>query len=163
MSMILIASCAGKRQIIGDHGTLPWHFSSDLKFFKATTKGQTILMGRKTYDAIMTQFGRPLPDRRHLIVSRDPTWRPAVGEVFPDIDSALMAAPPQDDLYVVGGAQIYEQTLPRAQKVLLTHIDQEYPGDAFFPALAPETWRLADTRQEMENGTRLRFCTYIRV
>lgn len=162
MALILIAACAGARQTIGDHGKLPWHFSADLKFFKATTKGQTILMGRKTFDAIITQFGRPLPDRRHLIVSRDPAWRAAVGEVFPDIDSALLAAPPQDDLYVVGGAQIYEQTLPRAHKILLTRIEKEYPGDACFPTLAPENWHLADERQETENGTLLRFCTYVR-
>lgn len=161
MALILIAACAGTRQTIGDHGKLPWHFSADLKFFKTTTKGHAILMGRKTFDAIMAQFGRPLPDRRHLIVSRDPAYRPAVGEVFPDINSALAAAP-DADLYVVGGQQIYEQTLPHADKILLTRIEKDYPGDAFFPILAPEKWRLADERQETENGIRLRFCTYWR-
>jgi dihydrofolate reductase len=161
MAVILIAACAGSTQVIGNHGALPWHFSCDLKFFKATTRGHAILMGRKTFDGIMTQFGRPLPDRRHLIVSRDPTYRPIVGEVFSTIEAAIAAAP-DEDLFVVGGQQIYEQTLPLADQVLLTRIDQNYPGDAFFPILAPSIWRLATERLEVENGVALRFCDYRR-
>lgn len=159
--MILIAACAGTSQVIGNHGALPWHFSCDLKFFKATTRGHTILMGRKTFDGIMAQFGRPLPDRRHLIVSRDPAYRPAVGEVFSTIQSAITALPPSEDLFVVGGQQIYEQTLPLADKIYLTRIDKDYDGDAFFPPLDLALWRLANERLEVENDVSLRFCTYL--
>lgn len=160
MPIILIAACAGTNQVIGNHGTLPWHFSCDLKFFKATTRGHAILMGRKTFDGIVTQFGRPLPDRRHLIVSRDSSYQPAVGEVFSTIQSAIAVIPPDEDLFVVGGQQIYEQTLSLADKILLTKIDLDYSGDAFFPRLDPTRWRLVEERQEIEDGVRLRFCTY---
>lgn len=162
MAIILIAACAGARQIIGDKGRLPWHFPSDLKFFKQTTLDGTVLMGRTTYDAILTQFGRPLPRRRHLIVSRNPDYHPEGTEVFTSIQDALAAVAPGTDIFVVGGAQIYAQTLPRADTVLLTHIDAEIAGDASFPLLAPAEWQVTETNRINENGVTLRFCRYQR-
>ncbi|MEJ0061627.1 MAG: dihydrofolate reductase [Alphaproteobacteria bacterium] len=166
MAVILIAACAGKKQVIGDHGKLPWHFPSDLKFFKQTTLGHAVVMGRKTYDSIIAQFGRPLPGRRHLVVTRDPAYQPPGApegtQVFHDIPSALAAAPPGEDVFIVGGQQIFEQTLDRADRVLLTHIDKDYEGDAFFPPLDPAVWRLAEEKQLTEKDTLLRFCVYER-
>ncbi len=162
MAITLIAACAGDKQVIGYQGQLPWHFPSDLKFFKATTLGHPVVMGRKTFDAIVAQFGRPLPDRRHLIVTRDRAYRPMTGEVFHDIPAALAAVPKGVDIFVIGGQQIFEQTLLLADKILLTHIDRDYPGDAFFPALDPKIWHRTDERPIIEKDTTLRFCTYIR-
>lgn len=160
MAIILIAACAGTRQVIGDHGQLPWHFPSDLKFFKQTTLDQTLLMGRTTYDSIITQFGRPLPRRRILVVSRDPAFRPDGVEVFANLESALEAAPAGQDIFVAGGAQIYTQTLSLADKIFLTHIDRDIPGDAFFPALDPAIWHCSAENKLIENDNTLRFCTY---
>ncbi len=163
MAVILIAACAGKRQVIGHQGRLPWHFPSDLKFFKQTTLDHAVIMGRKTYDAIIAQFGRPLPRRRNLVVSRDPTYRPAAAQVFPDIATALAVVPPGEDVYVAGGEQIFTQTLPLADAVLLTHIEQEFDGDTFFPPLDPAVWRCAKETQMTENDVTLRFCRYERI
>lgn len=162
MAIILIAACAGARQIIGDKGRLPWHFPSDLKFFKQTTLDQAVLMGRTTYDAILAQFGRPLPRRRHLIVSRDAAYHPAGTEVFATIPAALAAVPPGADVFVAGGAQVYAQTLPLADIVLLTHIDAEITGDAAFPPLDAAHWQATETNRVVENGVTLRFCRYQR-
>lgn len=162
MAIILIAACAGARQIIGDKGRLPWHFSSDLKFFKQTTLDGIVLMERATYDAILAQFGRPLPRRRHLIVSRDASYRPEGTEVFASIPAALAAVPPGEDVYVAGGSQVYAQTLPLADTVLLTHIDAEITGDAAFPTLDPAVWQASETNRVVENGVTLRFCRYQR-
>lgn len=162
MAIILIAACAGTRQIIGDKGRLPWHFPSDLKFFKQTTLDQAVLMGRTTYDAILAQFGRPLPRRRHLIVSRDAAYHPAGTEVFATIPAALAAVPPGADVFVAGGAQVYAQTLPLADTVLLTHIDAEITGDAAFPPLDAAHWHATETNRVVENGVTLRFCRYQR-
>ncbi len=162
MAIFLIAACAGARQIIGDKGRLPWHFPSDLKFFKQTTLDHAVLMGRTTYDAILAQFGRPLPRRRHLIVSRDATYHPEGTEVFDSIPTALAAVPPGEDIYVAGGAQVYAQTLPLADTVLLTHIDAEIVGDATFPTLDAAHWQATETNRVIENGVTLRFCRYER-
>lgn len=162
MAVILIAACAGAKQVIGYQGRLPWHFPSDLKFFKTTTLGHAVLMGRTTFDAIIAQFGRPLPDRRHLIVTRNRDYRPMTGEVFYDIESALAAVPSGQDVFIIGGQQIYGQTLPLADKILLTHIDKDYEGDAFFPQLDPAIWELAEERRIIEQETTLRFCSYRR-
>lgn len=162
MALILIAACAGKKQVIGQHGRLPWHFSADLKFFKQTTLDQTLLMGRTTYDAIIEQFGRPLPRRRILIVSRDQHYRPETGEVYSSIPAALAAAPDGADIYVAGGAQLYCQTLPQADAVLLTHIEQEIEGDTFFPSLPIAEWHCVSEKKIEENNITLRFCRYHR-
>lgn len=163
MATILIAACAGTRRVIGHQGRLPWHFPSDLKFFKQTTLDHAVIMGRKTYDAIIAQFGRPLPRRRNLVVSRDPDYRPTAAEVFPDIPAALAAVPKGDDAYIAGGEQIFKQTLPLADAVLLTHIESEIVGDTFFPLLDPRVWRVVQEKQVTENAILLRFCRYERI
>ena len=163
MAIILIAACAGTRRVIGHQGRLPWHFPSDLKFFKQTTLDHAVIMGRKTYDSIIAQFGRPLPRRRNLVVSRDPAYRPTAAEVFPDISAALDAVSAREDVYIAGGEQIFTQTLPLADVVLLTHIEQEIEGDTIFPPLDPTVWRCVKENQVTEIGILLRFCRYERI
>jgi dihydrofolate reductase len=161
MFIILIAACAGPKQVIGDKNRLPWHFPSDLKFFRDTTLDQTLLMGRTTYESIIAQFGRPLPRRRVLVLSRDPAYRPAgSAEVFPSIAAALASLDPTQKLYVAGGAEIYRQLLPQADQVLLTHINLEIEGDAYFPLLDPAEWQVLSSREIIENDVRLEFKTY---
>ena len=162
MAIILIAACAGTRRVIGHQGRLPWHFPSDLKFFKQTTLDHAVIMGRKTYDSIIAQFGRPLPRRRNLVVSRDPDYRPTAAEVFPDISAALAAVPKGDNVYIAGGEQVFKQTLALADAVLLTHIESEVAGDTFFPLLDPTVWRVVQENQVTDNGILLRFCRYER-
>jgi len=117
-------------QVIGRDNQLPWHLPDDLRHFKRVTDGHTVLMGRRTHESI----GRPLPNRRNLVLSRRPGWNPEGIEVFPDLDSALAAAGP-DRIFIIGGADLFRLTLPRAAVLHLTRVHERFIGDVFFPPL----------------------------
>lgn len=137
LSLIVAASENG---VIGHNGTLPWHLPKDLKHFKATTLGGTLLMGRKTWDSI----GKPLPKRRSLVMSRNPGFEAPGAEVFPDLDTSLAAANGEDELFVIGGAALYRLTLPRADRLYLTRVHAEIEGDVFLPAIDFSQWKLLE-------------------
>lgn len=124
--------------MIGRDGQLPWREPEDLAFFKRTTLGHAILMGRKTHDSI----GRALPGRRNLVISRDPSYRAPGCEVFGSFDAALGAARETDPCpYVIGGATVYEVALPLATILFVTEIPGAIPGDTWFPAIDANAWR----------------------
>lgn len=112
---------------------MPWHLPEDLKRFKRLTTGHPLLMGRRTFESITSTFGRPLPDRRQLILTTTRTYDYPNVETYASIASALEAVPEDATLYVGGGQQIYEQFLPRADRLELTEIEGHYEGDTFFP------------------------------
>lgn len=124
--MIAIAAMSRNR-VIGADGKIPWHLSEDLKFFKRTTLGHIILMGRKTYDSL----GKPLPGRENWVVSRKAEI-PGV-RVFHDLAEIPKPAG-ERKLFVIGGAQLYEALLPQCREIHLTLVDREVEGDTFFPA-----------------------------
>ncbi|HXF99279.1 MAG TPA: dihydrofolate reductase [Bacteroidota bacterium] len=125
MTLAIIAAI-GKNRVIGKAGKLPWHISDDLKRFKRLTMGNTVLMGRKTFESL----GKPLPGRRNVVV----TSRTIPGiETYKSLDAALAALADQERVFVIGGAQIYAQVLERADELYLTFVDGEYEGDVFFP------------------------------
>ena len=127
-----IAAMARNR-VIGREGAIPWRISDELRWFKRATTGQTVLMGRKTYQSL----GRPLPNRRNLVITRGPEIEGVT--VIRDIEAFDPAAyaEPGTDVFVIGGAQIYAQLLPRCAELLLTVVPLEVEGDAFFPAFEP--------------------------
>ena len=132
--MILCAIAAmSKNRVIGKSGHLPWHISEDLKFFKQKTSGHTIIMGRKTFDSL----GKPLPHRRNIVLTRDQTWKREGTEVFFSLDEALRSVQSQvskeEEVFVVGGAEIYKRSLARLDRIYLTLIEKDFDGDAFFP------------------------------
>jgi dihydrofolate reductase len=126
--MNAIAAMALNR-VIGKGNKIPWHLPEDFKWFKKTTMGHPILMGRKTFESI----GKPLPGRRNLVVSR--TAEIEGVEIVRDLERFEPAAFEEDgkEVFVMGGAEIYRQLLPRCQKIYLTLVKREYDGDAFFP------------------------------
>jgi dihydrofolate reductase len=125
MKLILIAAVNRKR-VIGVDGRIPWHISDDLKRFKRLTTGCTVLMGRKTFESI----GKPLPNRRNVVLSS----RSIAGvETFMSFDSAIDALQSEEKVFVIGGGQLYERTLERADEILLTVVDSDADGDTFFP------------------------------
>ena len=132
----LIAAMANNR-VIGINNTLPWELPADMKHFRAQTMGKPILMGRKTYDSI----GRPLPGRQNIVVTRDATLQIEGCSVVQSIDAALEAAGDVPEVMVMGGASFYEQLLPKADKLVLTLIDLDIEGDAWFPALEGAEWK----------------------
>jgi dihydrofolate reductase len=156
----LIAAAAGKNQVIGRDGAMPWHLPADFKYFKRITLGHPVLMGRATYDSILQQLGKPLPQRRNLVLTRDLDWQDDRVAVFHDLEAALASVGADDTLFVIGGGQLYRQTLGLAQHVYLTHIDAEIAGDTFFPPLDPALWRQSQCEHLVDQGLPLRFCRY---
>ncbi|PAP94669.1 dihydrofolate reductase [Mesorhizobium wenxiniae] len=131
--------------VIGRDGGLPWRLSSDLKRFKADTMGKPIIMGRKTYEGI----GRPLPGRLNIVVTRDKAWRAEGVEVVHSLDEAISLAKVRgrcmagaDEICVIGGGEIYAQALPLADRLHVTHILAAVDGDAHFPPIDPDLWRI---------------------
>ena len=122
---------------IGINNTLPWHLPEDLAHFKRLTSGHAIIMGRKTFDSI----GRPLPNRRSIVVSRNPEWRHEGVERVGSLEDALALVAGAGEAFVIGGGQIFEQALPLVDKLVITRIDRTYECDAFFPALAEGAWQ----------------------
>lgn len=158
--IILIAALASNR-VIGANNDLPWRLPEDLRHFKALTLGHPIVMGRKTWDSL----GRPLPGRSNLVISRQ-TQQLEGAQVFADLAGALAAAaraPGGEAIYVIGGAEIFAQALPLAQRLELTEIACDFAGDCWFPELAPEQWQevARDTRQS-EQGYAYAFVRYER-
>jgi len=122
---------------IGINNTLPWHLPEDLAHFKRLTSGHAIIMGRKTFDSI----GRPLPNRRSIVVSRNPEWQHEGVERVGSLEDALALVAGASEAFVIGGGQIFEQALPLVDKLVITRIDRTYECDAFFPALAEGAWQ----------------------
>jgi dihydrofolate reductase len=146
---LIVAMAAGG--VIGRENRLPWHLPADLRRFKRLTMGHPLVMGRKTYESI----GRPLPGRTMVVVTRDAGYAPAGVRVAHSVDEALAiaaAAEGGEEVFVAGGAEIYHQTLPRADRIHLTRIDAEFPGDTRFPTFDESQWCLADEeRHEPDN------------
>jgi dihydrofolate reductase len=130
MALRAIAAMSRNR-VIGKDGRLPWHIPEDFRWFKKTTLGQTVLMGRKTYESM----GRPLPNRRNVVVTRGAEI-PGV-EIVRDL-AEFRADDYPGDVWVIGGAEIYRQMLPRCESIYLSIIPREVEGDAFFPEFEGE-------------------------
>ena len=145
---------------IGIDNTLPWRLPEDLAYFKKTTSGHPIVMGRKTFESI----GRPLPNRRNIVVTRSSGWQHEGAEA---VDSLAAAGSLVGDAqaFVIGGAQIYEQALPLAERLLVTEIGKVFHCDAFFPAIDSNIWQetARETHHSEANGFDFAFVTYIYV
>ena len=139
MTVSLIAAMAGNRAI-GKDGTLPWRLPRDLRRFKDLTMGHPLIMGRKTYESI----GRALPGRRSLVLSRDPGFRPPGVEVVSSLDAAFVRVRAEAEVFVIGGASVFREALPRADRLYLTRIHADVEGDVFFPEEALRGWRLLE-------------------
>lgn len=126
-----------RNRLIGRGNQLPWHLPADLKHFKAVTMGKPIIMGRLTYESI----GKPLPGRRNIVVSRDAGYSAPGCEVVTSPEAALQAVAHVDEAMVIGGANLYRQMLPHADRLYITFIDAEFEGDAWFPEWNADEWR----------------------
>lgn len=124
-------------RVIGAEGGIPWHLPEDLRHFKQLTTGATVIMGRGTFDSI----GRALPGRRTIVITRSPTWSAPGVETAGSVDEALERAAPEQ-IFIAGGAQIYALALPRADRMVLSHVHLDVPGDTYFPEWDPAHWRV---------------------
>lgn len=137
--MINIIVAFSENNVIGNKGKLPWYIPADLKRFKQLTMGHPVIMGRKTLDSI----GRPLPGRTNLIITTKFGLNYAECNPFSNVDQALKYALKLDkEIFIIGGAQIYKQTIDLADRIYLTKIHESFEGDAFFPELNLKEWTL---------------------
>jgi dihydrofolate reductase len=156
--MIALIAAVSKNGVIGAKGDLPWHIPEDLKHFRETTAGKTVVMGRKTFESIMARNGKPLPNRVNVVISRETDYAVPEGvRLFHSIDDA-MAALTNQEIFIIGGGEIYRQTIDQADTLFITHVNQEIEGDAFFPEISPDKWSVAS--EEVHEG--YKFVTYKR-
>ena len=126
-----------RHRVIGHLGKLPWHLPADLRHFKQMTWGKPLLMGRVTYESI----GRPLPGRHNIVLTRTPQYLAPGCSVATSVIQALEMAGAADELMVIGGAEVYRQTLCLADRIILTEVQADLQGDAFFPQLDSADWQ----------------------
>lgn len=140
----------GENRVIGAGGNIPWHLPADFKHFKELTMGHPIVMGRKTFESI----GKPLPGRTNIVITRDASYRRDGVVVVASPEAALAAAVAADggaphgdadEVFVIGGAEMYKLFLPQAERIYLTKVHGAFEGDVFFPELGEGEWRLAST------------------
>lgn len=157
--LVSLIAAVARHRAIGRDNQLLCRISEDLKFFKRTTLGAPIVMGRKTWDSI----GRPLPGRRNVVISRNPAWQAEGAERAGSLHDALAMLHDVPKVFVIGGGQIYAQALPLADELVLTEIDADFEADAFFPSWDPAQWTAeASDWQASEGGHRYRWVTYRR-
>ena len=138
--------------VIGQGGVMPWHLPEDLAHFKRTTLNHPVIMGRKTWDSIPARF-RPLPGRRNIVVTRQANLNQTGLEPAPNLREALQLCENSEQVWIIGGAQIYAQALPLADELVVTEIDADFEGDAFAPAIGPD-WHEA-AREPLLSSTGL--------
>ncbi|MEG1634373.1 MAG: dihydrofolate reductase [Rikenellaceae bacterium] len=135
--IISIIVAIAQNGVIGDQNRLIWHISEDLKYFKALTTSHTIIMGRKSYQSI----GKPLPNRRNIIVSRNPDFKAEGCLVATSITDAIDLCKGEDEIFIIGGGEIYRQSLEKANRLYITEIDHAYDGDTHFPMINKSIWK----------------------
>ncbi|WP_454763289.1 dihydrofolate reductase [Cupriavidus campinensis] len=160
MTLLTLIVARARNGTIGRDNTLPWRLPEDLQHFKRTTMGAPVIMGRKTWDSI----GRPLPGRRNIVVSRNRELKLEGAEVAASLEDAQRLCVGVEQVFLIGGAQLYAEALPSADRLIVTEIDADVPGDAFFPEVDRGRWIeiSRETHHSEANGFDYAFVTYER-
>lgn len=161
MPRLSLIAAMSRNRVIGRDNAMPWHLSADLKHFKAVTMGKPVIMGRKTFESI----GRPLPGRQNIIISRQPGFAAAGCSMAASLEQALAACSGAEEVFVIGGSEIYRLALPAADRLHLTEIDADFEGDTHFPAINAAEWRESsrDSHAAGETPFAYAFVVYDRV
>ncbi len=135
--MISLIAAIGKNNELGKGNTLLWHMPADMKFFRDTTRGHTVVMGRKTFESLKG----PLPKRRNIVITRDKNYKTNGIEVVHSLEEALGQIRTEKEVFIIGGAEIYKQAIDYADKLYITHVDAiDKKADSFFPEIIPIVW-----------------------
>ena len=162
---ISIIVAIAENRCIGKDNKMPWHISDDLKRFKSFTEGHPVIMGRKTFESIVGYLGKPLPNRKNIIISRSEYSTDHNVAIYKDIDSALkhakVTAQDQklDEIFIIGGAQIYTQTIDQADRLHITKVHKSVNGDAFFPPFNDNQWQETARTDNLEHEPPYSFIT----
>lgn len=158
----IVAAISRQRRALGKENRLLWHIPEDLKRFRELTKGHPVIMGRKTFESIISYLGKPLPDRTNIVVTRNPLFSYPEVIVANSIHDAIESARVLDteEVHVIGGADIYRQALPFTDRLYLTLIDDELGADAFFPEYEKEfTKKVATEERTTKDGLKYEWVT----
>jgi dihydrofolate reductase len=161
MTRLSLIVAMDENRLIGNDNQLPWRLPADLAFFKRTTMGKPIIMGRKTFDSI----GRPLPGRRNIVITRDPEFSAEGCEVVHSIEAALAGCSDHDELMLIGGATLYEQTLDQVSCLYVTRIHHSFSGDTWFPEFDVRHWKISEQQDfdpDQSNSFAYSFVKYVR-
>lgn len=141
--IVALVAARSENNVIGTGSEIPWHLPADLSFFKQLTTGHTIVMGRKTFATL----AKPLPNRRTIVVTRSRAYRKAGIDIAHSLETAFDLADPSDgeEVFIVGGEEIYRMALPYAQRMYLTRVHTIVPGDVFFPEFSDDEWDLTES------------------
>jgi dihydrofolate reductase len=160
---ISLLVAADENNVIGKDNKLPWNLPADLKYFKNLTWSMPVLMGRKTFESV----GKPLPGRRNIVITHNKAWTAVGAEVAHTIKEAIAMAKESDvkEIFVIGGAEIFKEVLPQANRIYLTRIHHLFEGDAFLPEINKAEWRLVkniDCKKDEKNPYDYSFQTWER-
>lgn len=137
--MISLIAAMSENRVIGRDGKLPWHMPADLQYFKNLTSGHVVIMGRKTFES----FGHPLPERTNVVVTRRRDYKPEGVQIVHDLDAALELGKTDAEVFILGGQDIFQQMMPKVDRIYLTVIHTMIDGDTFFPEFDQSNWNLA--------------------
>ena len=161
--MISIIVAVAENGVIGKKGAIPWHLPADLKHFKEVTMGHTVIMGRVTFESIIDFLGKPLPNRKNIVVS---------SQTFSDYDVEVVSSFQEakektnnEEMFVIGGSRLYAEALPEARKLYLTRVHENIEGDVMFPEFDENDWKLVDEekhKKDDKNKYDYSFLTYER-
>lgn len=154
--MIIMIAAAAENNALGKNNELVWHLPNDFKRFKSLTTGHHIIMGRKTFES----FPKPLPDRVHVVITRQENYQPEGCIVVDSIEKAIAVCPENDDSYVIGGGEIYNLALPFTDIIELTRVHYTFEADAFFPKISSSEWLLVESEENHKDEKHLYDYTY---
>ncbi|MDH3859059.1 MAG: type 3 dihydrofolate reductase [Gammaproteobacteria bacterium] len=161
MKILSLIVAMDENHLIGRNNSLPWHLPADLAYFKRTTMGKPVVMGRKTFESI----GKPLPGRRNIVITRNADFNAPGCEIADSIEAAMSLAHDDDEVMLIGGASLYQQTIERATKLYITRIHQSFNGDTWFPEFDLSDWK-EEHREDFEadhsNRYAYSFIKYVR-
>ena len=149
--VITLIAARARNGVIGRNNQVPWKIPGEQAYFKRMTMGHPIVMGRKTWESI----GRPLPGRRNIVVTRNHSYVAPGADVVGSLDDALSLVGNADEVFVIGGGQLYAEAMPRASRLLLTEIDADFDGDTLMPPLDRARWRETSREDYPPTGDRL--------
>lgn len=144
---ITLIVAAAENNAIGKNNQMPWHLPNDFKYFKKNTLDHSIVMGRKTFESI----GKPLPERRNIVLTRDMRYRNDEVDVANSLQEVINYCRDEREVFIIGGAEIFKQALPLADKILLTRVHASIDGDTFFPELPEYQWKLVSAEKHLKD------------
>jgi dihydrofolate reductase len=154
--MIIMIAAVAENNALGKNNELVWHLPNDFKRFKSLTTNHHIIMGRKTFES----FPKPLPNRVHVIITRQTDYNPEGCIVVDSIEKAIAACPENEDSYIIGGGEIYNLGLPYADIIEITKVHHTFEADTFFPKISESEWQIVETEENFKDEKHLYDYTY---